>query len=56
MAPLMIGLVFISALDVCENNKETGPLRPKHIREAVRKLKAQSAITNNKYQKKFKFT
>ena len=41
-----------TALDVMEKCGETGPIQPKHIRDAVRKLRTQGTIVNTKYKKK----
>ena len=43
---------FNTALDVMEKGNEEGPIQPKHIREAVRKLRAKGTIINTKYKKK----
>lgn len=37
-------LFFVLGLDFMEEKKETGPLEPKHIREAERRVKQ---LTNN---------
>jgi len=52
IAKVYVGELVESARTIMEEWGEEGPLRPKHIREAYRRLKQTGAVPTTKYNKR----
>ena len=53
---MFVGEVIEEACLAREKTEDEGPLQPKHIREAVRKLKNKDKVPNYRYNKVFPLT
>ena len=44
IAKVLVGQIVEESLDVQESLKESGPIHPKHIRDAIRRLRNQGQL------------
>ena len=55
MAKVYVGEIVEEACKSRDKAGEVGPLQPKHIREAARKLRQRDLVPNERYKKSFNF-
>ena len=51
IAKVLVGQIVEEALDVQEEAKETGPIHPKHIRDAVREMRNKGLLGFSQHRK-----
>ena len=51
IAKVLVGQIVEESLDIQETLKETGPIHPKHIREAVRRMRNNGQLGISKHRK-----
>ena len=56
MAKVLVGEVVELGCQARDTLGETGPLQPKHVREAVRKLRQQNKIVNSRHKTRRELT
>ena len=51
IAKVLVGQIVEESLDIQETLKESGPVHPKHIREAIRKMRNKGLLGFSKHRK-----